>query len=72
MSLEVFKNCGDVALRDIVSGHGGDELRLDWVISEVFSNLNVSVFGITLLLCTHMHKHTATLYLPSSKCLQLL
>ena len=22
-SLEVFKNCGDVALRDVVSGHGG-------------------------------------------------
>ena len=21
-SLEVFKNCGDVALRDVVSGHG--------------------------------------------------
>ena len=23
-SLEVFKNCVDVALRDVVSGHGGD------------------------------------------------
>jgi len=23
-SLEVFKKCGDVALRDVVSGHGGD------------------------------------------------
>jgi len=23
-SLEVFKNRGDVALRDVVSGHGGD------------------------------------------------
>ena len=22
-SLEVFKNCGDVALRDVSSGHGG-------------------------------------------------
>ena len=22
-SLEVFQNCGDVALRDMVSGHGG-------------------------------------------------
>jgi len=22
LSLEVFKNCGDVALRDVVSGHG--------------------------------------------------
>lgn len=25
-SLEVFKNGGDVALRDMVSGHGGDGL----------------------------------------------
>jgi len=24
--LEVFKNCVDVALRDVVSGHGGDGL----------------------------------------------
>ena len=23
-SLEVLKNCGDVALRDLASGHGGD------------------------------------------------
>ena len=26
LSLEVFKNCGDVSLRDMVSGHGGEEL----------------------------------------------
>jgi len=26
LSLEVLKNCGDVALRDVVSGHGGDRL----------------------------------------------
>ena len=26
LSLEVLKNCGDVALRDVVSGHGGDGL----------------------------------------------
>jgi len=25
-SLEVFKNHGDVVLRDVVSGHGGDGL----------------------------------------------
>ena len=31
-SLEVLKNCGDVALRDVVSGHGGDRLGLDWMI----------------------------------------
>ena len=41
--LEVFETCGDVALRDVVSGHGGDELGLDWVILEVFSNLTDSV-----------------------------
>ena len=35
-SLEVFKNCGDVALRDIVSGHDGMGWWLDLVISEVF------------------------------------
>ena len=27
-SLEVFKNCEDVALREMFSGHGGDELRV--------------------------------------------
>jgi len=27
-SLEVFQNCGDVALRDVVNGHGGD---WDWI-----------------------------------------
>ena len=27
-SLGVFKNCVDVALRDVVSGHGGDGLML--------------------------------------------
>ena len=38
-SLVVFRNCGDVALRDVVSGHGGDGLGLDWMILAVFSNL---------------------------------
>ena len=28
-SLEVFKNHGDMALRDMVSGHGGDGLLDD-------------------------------------------
>ena len=28
LSLQVFKNCGDVALRDMVSGHGGDGLTV--------------------------------------------
>ena len=27
-SLEVFRNCGDVALRDVVSGHGGGGLTV--------------------------------------------
>ena len=26
LSLEMFKKCGDVALRDVVNGHGGDGL----------------------------------------------
>ena len=42
-SLEVFKNCGDVALRYVVSGHGGDELGLDWMTLKVSSDLNDSV-----------------------------
>ena len=42
-SLEVFKSHGDVALWDVVSGHGGDGLGLDWVVLGVFSNLNGSV-----------------------------
>jgi len=40
-SLQVFKERGDVALRDVVSGHGG--LGLDWIILEVFPNLDDSV-----------------------------
>ena len=27
-SLEPFKNCGDEALRNVVSGHGGDRLTV--------------------------------------------
>ena len=38
LSLEVFKNCGDVALRVMVSGHDGRTLRLDWMILVVISN----------------------------------
>ena len=40
-SLEGFKNHRDVALRNVGSGHGG--LGLDWMIIEVFSNLNDSM-----------------------------
>ena len=36
-SLEVFKNTGGVALRDVVSGHGVDGLGL--AVLVVFSNL---------------------------------
>ena len=39
-SLKVLKKCGDVALGDMVSGHGGDGLGLDLKILEGFSNLN--------------------------------
>jgi len=35
--LKVFGKYGDVALRSMVSGHGGDGLGLDLVILEVFS-----------------------------------
>jgi len=28
-SLEVFKNCGDIVLKDMVSGHGRDELTVE-------------------------------------------
>ena len=41
-SLEVFKSCVDVALRDVVSGHGVMGWWLNWMTLEVFSNLKVS------------------------------
>ena len=43
-SLHVFKNCGDVALRGLVSGHGGNGWWLDLGILEPFPNPSVSVF----------------------------
>jgi len=42
-SLEVFKNCRDVTLRDVVSGHGGDGLGLDLMTLKILSNLNYSI-----------------------------
>ena len=42
-SLEVFKNCGDVALRDVVSGHGGDGLEVGLGDLRVLFNLNDSM-----------------------------
>lgn len=41
-TLEGFKNCGVVALKEMVSGHGGVGQQLALVISQVFSNLNDS------------------------------
>lgn len=40
LSLEVFENHGDVALKDVVSGHGGSGLRLGLGIFKLSSNLN--------------------------------
>jgi len=34
--VKVFKKRGDVNLRDVVSGCGGDGLELDWLILVVF------------------------------------
>ena len=42
-SPEVLQKHGNVALRDMVSKHGGDGLGLGLVILEVFSNLNDSM-----------------------------
>ena len=42
-SLEVFKKHGDAALRDVVSGHGGDGLAFGCYDLAVFSNFNDSV-----------------------------
>ena len=43
LSPEMLKNCGDVALWDMISGHGGDGRGLDLMILVVFSNLNNSM-----------------------------
>jgi len=42
-SLEVFKKRVNVALRDVVSGHGGDGMVVGQMILVVFSNLNDSM-----------------------------
>ena len=39
-SLGVFNECRHVALRDVVSEHGGMDWWLDWMILVVLSNLN--------------------------------
>lgn len=43
LSLEVFKQRVDVALKGMVSGHGGEGLGLDYTSLVVFSTLNDSV-----------------------------
>jgi len=42
-SLEVFKECRDVALRDMVSEHGGDGLMVGCNDLSGLSNLNDSI-----------------------------
>ena len=42
-SLGVFQSRGDVALRDVGSGHGVMGCWLDWVVLEVFSNITDSM-----------------------------
>ena len=42
-SLEGFEKCVDVALRDMVSGHGGDELTVELDNLSDLSNLNFSM-----------------------------
>ena len=44
-SPEVFHNRGDVALKDVGSGHSGVGQGLGLGISEVFSNLNDCIYG---------------------------
>jgi len=48
-SLEVFKECMDVALRDVVSGHGVMGWWLNWIILVVSSNLNDSMILMCLI-----------------------
>lgn len=48
----MFKNSGDVALRDLGSGHGGDVLGLDLVTLVIFSNFPDSVILLSAVLGT--------------------
>jgi len=50
-SLEVFQNCGDVALRDVVNEYGVDGLGMDLMLLEVFSNLNDSMIRLFSFHC---------------------
>lgn len=39
----MLKNPEDVALRNMISVHGGDPLGLDWTILDMFSSPNDSM-----------------------------
>jgi len=43
LSLEVSKNIGDVALRDMIGGHGGNGVGVGLGFLDIFSNLNDSM-----------------------------
>ena len=49
LSLEVFRSCVDVALRDVVSEHGVMGWWLNEVILVIFSNLSDS----RVIVCNH-------------------
>ena len=60
-SLEVFQRC-EVAVRDVVSGHGEDGLVLDLGISVVFSNLNDSMSAKTVHIQAGQRQNNPTLF----------
>ena len=61
-SLGVFQRCEDVAVRDVVSGHGEDGLVLDLGISVVFSNLNDSMSAKTVHIQAGQRQNNPTLF----------
>ena len=54
LSLEGFQSHGDVALRDMANGHGGDGLELGLVILKVFPNLNDSM-NLNMYICMYIY-----------------
>lgn len=54
-SLEIFKKCVDVALRDVVSGHGGDGLIVGLGDPSDLSNLDDSM--ILYVVYVHWYVH---------------
>lgn len=66
LSLGVFKNHGHVALKEVVSGHGGDGLGMGLVISEFFSNLDDSMILQFRHPCSHILGCTFTLLLAAA------